>query len=238
MIVAENLTKTFDEIKAVDGISFTAKKGVIALLGQNGAGKTTLIRLLTDYLSSDCGKVLICGEEIAEKRQEALLNIGYVPENNPLYPEMTAFDYVKFVADLWKIKKTDFQKNFRLLAEKLEIKGVMTQKISTLSKGYKRRVAIAAALVHLPKVVILDEPTDGLDPNQKQFVRQFIKEYAKSNLVLVSTHIMEDVEAIADRILLVEKGRLLLDTTVAEFKKKSGGKDMISAFHNLTAHKE
>ena len=238
MIVVEHIFKHFGEIKAVEDVSFEAEKGVVALLGQNGAGKTTLIRLITGYLAADCGKVLICGHDVEHKREKALENIGYVPENNPLYQEMTGFEFLKFVADIWKMPKKEFRQSLTFLADNLEIKDILNQRISTLSKGYQRRVAIAGSLIHSPKVVILDEPTDGLDPNQKYYVRKFIQDYAQKNLVLISTHIMEDVEAIADRILLLEKGRLILDSTVQEFKQKGGQKDMISAFHQITSLKE
>ena len=235
MIVVESISKCFGEIKAVTDVSFEAEKGVVALLGQNGAGKTTLIRLITNYLAADCGKVLICGHDVEKEREKALQNIGYVPENNPLYQEMTGYDFLKFVSGIWKMPKKEFQKSLQKLSHSLEIVDILNQKISTLSKGYQRRVAIAGSLLHSPKIVILDEPTDGLDPNQKYYVRKFIQTYAKENLVLISTHIMEDVEAIAERILLVEKGKLILDSTVQEFKQKGGEKDMISAFHQITS---
>ncbi|MFV0626358.1 MAG: ABC transporter ATP-binding protein [Alphaproteobacteria bacterium] len=235
MIIIEHISKSFGEIEAVDDVSFSAEKGVVALLGQNGAGKTTLIRLITSFLAADCGKISLCGHNLEENREKALFEVGYVPENNPIYQDMTTYNFIKSVAEIWKMSKQDFKDSLLSLSESLNIKEVMTQKIATLSKGYKRRVAIVASLIHHPKIVILDEPTDGLDPNQKYYVRKFLKEYSKENLVLISTHIMEDVEAIADRVLLMEKGKLISDTTVEKFKQSGG--DMMSAFQKMTSQK-
>lgn len=234
MIVVENIYKNFDEIKALNGVSFDANAGVLALLGVNGAGKTTLIRVITGYIIPNEGKVTINGLDINDERTKALENIGYVPENNPIYQELTPYELIKITADFWNVSNDDFIENIKKLSEKLDIKDVINQKISTLSKGYKRRVGIVASLIHNPKILILDEPTDGLDPNQKFVVRNFIKEYSKNNIVIISTHIMEEVEAIADRVLILDKGKIILDTTPGKLKGKSEDKDMLSAFYKIT----
>ncbi|MDR1694534.1 MAG: ABC transporter ATP-binding protein [Lactobacillaceae bacterium] len=234
MITVRNIYKSFGEIKALNDVSFDAGIGVLALLGVNGAGKTTLIRVITGYLVPNDGEVSIEGLGIDDNRIEALRNIGYVPENNPIYQDLTSFEMIKLNADLWNIGKKDFAENLNELVNRLDIKTVINQKISTLSKGYKRRVAIAASLIHKPKILILDEPTDGLDPNQKFVVRKFIKEYSKDNIVIVSTHIMEDVEAIADRVMILDKGKIILDAAPDELKKKAPDNDMISAFYKIT----
>lgn len=234
MIVAKNISKNFGEIKALKDVSFEADKGVLALLGVNGAGKTTLIRVLVGYIFASEGSVAIDGMNIAEDRLKILSNIGYVPENNPIYQEISSYDFIKLYADLWKVSDKDFAENLEKLVKNLEIKDVINQKISTLSKGYKRRVAIAASLIHNPKILILDEPTDGLDPNQKVVVRNFIKEYSKNNIVIISTHIMEEVEAIADRVVVLDKGRIIFDGSTDDLKKKGKDNSIVSAFYTIT----
>lgn len=234
MIRAKNIYKSFGEIEALRDVSFNADKGVLALLGVNGAGKTTLIRVLTGYLVPDKGSVSIEGKDVEDDREQVLQHVGYVPENNPLYNDMTSFELIKFYADLWKVEREDFEKRLKNLVEQLGIKEVINQKVATLSKGYKRRVGIAASLVHEPKILMLDEPTDGLDPNQKVEVRKFIKEYSKENVVIISTHIMEDVEAIADRVMILDKGKIIMDGTPAALKNKVKGTDMAGAFYKIT----
>lgn len=222
MIVVKNLFKTFGNITAVDNLNFCINKGeVVCLLGPNGAGKTTLMRLLTGYLAPTGGECLISGHNIISERVAALGKIGYVPENCPLYPEMTVFEFVRYTAGLWKIPFEEFVNNFKELSSYLHLNEVVNQQIDTLSKGFKRRVGIAAALIHRPKILILDEPTEGLDPNQKFEIRNFIREYGKRGIVIVSTHIMEEVEAISTRVLLLNKGKLVRDTTPEELKKAS-----------------
>lgn len=176
MIVARNLSKSFNEIKAVDDVNFCIKKGeVVALLGPNGAGKTTLMRLLTGYLTPDGGETSVYGMNITENRVAALGKIGYVPENGPLYPEMTVFEYLHFAAALRGLRKDDLLINLAEAASQMKLAGVLNQRIETLSKGFRHRTAVAGALIHKPRILILDEPTEGLDPNQKYEMRAFIR---------------------------------------------------------------
>lgn len=235
MIVAKNLSKSFNEIKAVDNINFCIKKGeVVTLLGPNGAGKTTLMRLLTGYIQPTSGEALVYGFDVTEDRVDALRKIGYVPENAPLYPEMSVYEYLRFAADLWKLSKDDFIKNFAETVEQLKLSNVLNQKIETLSKGYKHRTAVAAALIHKPKALILDEPTEGLDPNQKFEMRRFIKNYGEKNIVIVSTHIMEEVEAIASRVILINNGKLIRDTTPTNLLQAYPNQSIAEIFRRIT----
>lgn len=236
MIVAKNLSKSFNEIKAIDNINFCIKKGeVVALLGPNGAGKTTLMRLLTGYLQPTAGEAVIYGFNIAEDRVDALRKIGYVPESSPLYQEMTVFEYLRFAADLWNLSNEDFTNNLAETINQMKLSSVLNQKIETLSKGFKHRTAVAAALIHKPKALILDEPTEGLDPNQKFEMRKFIKSYGEKNIVIVSTHIMEEVEAIADRVILLNKGKLIRDTTPQDLLSAYPENSIAEIFRRITS---
>lgn len=235
MIVAKNPSKNFGAIKAVTNVSFCIGKGeIVTLLGPNGAGKTTLMRMLTGYLQPTSGSAEIFGCDVATQRIEALQNIGYVPENSPLYGDMTVYEYLRFMARLRKINESDFAARYRELASQFELKEVVNQRIENLSKGFKHRTAISGALVASPQVLILDEPTEGLDPNQKLELRRFLRDYGKNNIVVVSTHIMEEVEAIATRVIMLNHGRLIKDTTAAELKKFSPRQNMEEAFRNIT----
>lgn len=230
MIVVKDISKKFDKFVAVDNVSFELDKGVVALLGCNGAGKTTIIRMVSGYIEPSQGSISICGYNIIENRAEALKNVSYVPENNPLYGDMSVYEFIEYVSKIYYVSQEDFKLRLKKLANELEIIDVISKKIQTLSKGYKRRVAIVAALIHEPQVLILDEPTDGLDPSQKILIRSFLKEYAKDKLVLISTHIMEDVEIMADRILLINDGKLLKDASLEEIKKTVKSNNLIDVF--------
>lgn len=238
MIVAKNLSKTFNNIKAIDNINFCINKGeVVALLGPNGAGKTTLMRLLTGYLQPDRGEAVIYGMDIAENRVDALKKIGYVPENAPLYPEMTVFEYLRFAAGLRGIAKDDFLINLAEVSSQLKLSSVLNQKIETLSKGFKHRTAVAGALIHKPRMLILDEPTEGLDPNQKFDMRSFIRRYGEKNIVIISTHIMEEVENVASRVLLLNNGKLIRDTTPISLKNLYPENNIAETFRRITSEK-
>ena len=238
MIVSRNLSKSFNEIKAVDDVNFCIKKGeVVALLGPNGAGKTTLMRLLTGYLTPDGGETSVYGMNIAENRVAALGKIGYVPENAPLYPEMTVFEYLHFAAALRGLRKDDLLINLAEAASQMKLAGVLNQRIETLSKGFRHRTAVAGALIHKPRILILDEPTEGLDPNQKYEMRAFIRRYGEKNIVIVSTHIMEEVENVASRILLMNRGKLISDTTPLSLLNLYPRKDMAEVFRYMTSDK-
>lgn len=236
MIVAKNLSKSFNDIKALDNISFCIKKGeVVTLLGPNGAGKTTLMRLLTGYLQPTSGEAIIYGFDINEDRVDALKKIGYVPENSPLYPEMSVFEYLRYAANLWKMSEPEFLNGFAETVNQLKLSSVLNQKIETLSKGFKHRTAVAAALIHKPKILILDEPTEGLDPNQKFEMRNFIKDYGQKNIVVVSTHIMEEVEAVATRVILLNKGKLIRDTTPQDLLSAYPEQNIAEIFRRITS---
>lgn len=236
MIVAKNLSKSFGDILAVDNVNFCLKKGeVVSLLGPNGAGKTTLLRLLTGYLAPEKGIVSINGFKMEQERLKALENIGYVPENSPLYPEMSVFELLQYSAFLHQLSKDSFKKNLEQVVDDLQLQTVLNQKFSTLSKGFKHRTGIACSLIFKPKVLILDEPTEGLDPNQKFDLRRLIKDYGQKNIVLVSTHIMEEVAAISTRVLLLNHGKLIRDTSAEELEKLAPDGNLETAFRTITA---
>lgn len=235
MIETRNLSKKFGSFTALDDVSFRAESGeVITLLGPNGAGKTTLMRCLCGYWRPDGGSVLIDGADLSGSLIPSLRKIGYMPENAPLYPEMKVFEYLQFVAGVYGLSEREFAQNLRLVRERLELDAVMTQKTGTLSKGFRRRVGIAGVIVHKPSVLVLDEPTEGLDPNQKIALRRFLKEYAANALVLISTHLLEEAEALSSRVLLLNRGRLIKDAPVSALKAEASDGDLSRLFYNLT----
>mgnify|MGYP000289558362 CR=1 FL=1 len=235
MLNIQHLTKTYGEKRAVDDLSLHIAPGEIyGFIGHNGAGKTTLMRLMTGFYEPDCGAVELNGYDVNRKRLEALSRVAYVPESGALYPEMTVYEYLRFMAGLRRISHQDFVDNLVSLSKQLELDEVINRKCETLSKGYKRRVGIAGALLHRPKILILDEPTEGLDPNQKFSIRSFIKQYGERNIVIISTHIMEEVEAMANRVILLHRGKLIRDTTPQELKKITPDNDIEAAFRAIT----
>lgn len=235
MIVAKNLSKSFGSIKALDNLNFCINKGdIVSLLGPNGAGKTTLLRLITGRLFPDQGSVDVFGRNPASERVEVLQKIGYVPENAPLYPEMTVYEFIRYAAGLHRLPAETFQTNLPFVAAQLRLQPVMNQRIDTLSKGFRHRVAIASALIASPRILILDEPTEGLDPNQKFEIHRFIREYGRRNIIIVSTHILEEVEAVSNRVILLHKGKLVRDTTPQELKSAAPGQELAAAFRLIT----
>ena len=232
MIEIKNISKSFGNNNALIDVSATLNEGeIIALIGENGAGKSTLMRIMCGYLSPSSGEVLIYGNNIETNRIKSLEFIGYVPEISSLYGDMIVYDFLKWIANIWNIKS--HEKVILNVSKQLQITNVLTEKIDILSKGYKKRVEIASALVHAPKILILDEPTDGLDPNQKFEIRNFIKEYSKDNIVLISTHVLEDAD-IADKVIMLSKGQIIKNTTVSDFKKISKNKSLSEAFRILS----
>ena len=222
MLVVKNLVKFLGERQILHNINFCLKKGeIIALLGPNGSGKTTLMRCICGFYEIDAGEIRFNGKTIENGRCEFLQDMAYVPESGGIYPEMSVCEYLMFVAKLRHIDKEKFTDNLVYLAKALDLESVINQRCETLSKGYKRRVALAGAMIARPKLLVLDEPTEGLDPLQKQHLRDFLKNYGKDNTVLVSTHIMEEVEMLAERVLMIKNGRLICDTTTEEMKKLS-----------------
>ena len=220
LIQTKNLTKKYGEALAVQGISFTAKKGeIIGLLGPNGAGKTTTLNMITGYLSPTEGTVLIDGVDISKEPKKAKTDIGYLPDIPPLYPEMTIYEYLKFVARLRGIKKSDIPNAVGQAMSLSEIEDIPNKIIKTLSKDYKQRVGLAQAIVGSPKAIILDEPSSGLDPKQIIEMLDIIKALGKnSHTIILSSHILHDLSAVCDRIIIINKGRIVA----------SGSKDELS----------
>lgn len=236
MIEIQQISKKYNNDFVLSDINLTIRSGeMLALVGENGAGKSTLMRLICGYIPPTTGTICICGTNISENRIKALSHIGYVPEISALYGEMSVFDFLLWIARIWNISDTTTA--ILSAAEKMKISDVLTQKIETLSKGYKKRVEIASAILHQPDILILDEPTDGLDPNQKHDIRQFMKQYAKEKIVLVSTHVLEDIDG-ADRIVMLAKGKIIQDAKLSDFKKISRSKSIAEAFRILSKQLE
>ena len=221
MIQVKDLRRSFGPVIAVDGISFDVEKGeVLGLLGPNGAGKTTAMRILACYLKPDSGTARVCGHDILQNPIEVRKSLGYLAENVPAYPEMTVGGFLDFVCDVREIKGPKRKQTLDRIVPMCSIDSVYHQTIETLSKGYKRRVGLAQALIHDPDVLILDEPTDGLDPNQKHEVRKLINKMAKDKCIIVSTHILEEVEAVCSRTIIIARGRILVDSTPKALKQE------------------
>jgi len=221
MIEVRELRRSFGPVVAVDGISFSVEAGqVLGLLGPNGAGKTTAMRMLACFVRPDSGTATVCGYDILKNPVEVRRSIGYLAENSPAYGEMTVGGLLNFVCDARCIDGKQRKSILDRIVPMCSIDSVYHQTIETLSKGYKRRVGLAQALIHDPDVLILDEPTDGLDPNQKYEVRKLISNMAKDKCIVVSTHILEEVEAICSRTIIISRGRVLVDSTPAKLKEQ------------------
>jgi len=221
MIKVKQLRRRFGSIIAVDGISFDAKKGdVLGFLGPNGAGKTTAMRMVTCFLPPDSGTATVCGYDIIEKPIEVRKSLGYLAENAPAYNEMTVGSFLNFVCDARGIAGKAHKDAIERVVALCAISSVYHQTIETLSKGYRRRVGLAQALIHDPPVLILDEPTDGLDPNQKHEVRRLISQMAENKCIVISTHILEEVEAVCTRTIIIQAGKILADSTPKDLKEK------------------
>jgi len=221
MIEVKELRRSFGPVVAVDGISFSVEKGqVLGLLGPNGAGKSTAMRMLACFLRPDSGTATILGYDILKNPIEVRRSIGYLAENVPAYNEMTVGSFLNFVCDARQIKGKERKQALDRIVPMCSIDSVYHQTIETLSKGYKRRVGLAQALIHDPDVLILDEPTDGLDPNQKHGVRKLINKMAKNKCIIISTHILEEVEAVCSRTIIIARGRILVDSTPSQLKEK------------------
>lgn len=210
MIVVKNASKSFNSVKAVDSLSFTIEKGdVTGLLGPNGAGKTTTMRMITSYFFPSSGDISINGKSTQFHTQKTQSQIGYMPENNPLYNDMIVFDYLSMTANLQGVKKSKILSRIKEVSESVGIKNKLSTNIGELSKGYKQRVGIASALIHNPQVLILDEPTEGLDPNQREDIRKLIKELSKDKAILISTHVMQEVKAMCNKVIIINDGKLI-----------------------------
>ena len=212
MISVKNLTKYYDDFQALKGISFEIKSGeIVGILGPNGAGKSTTLRILTSYLSPTSGDAIIDGKSILDKDIEIKKIIGYLPESAPLYNDMCIFDYLVYMADIQELDRNKLSERLNYVVEACSLKDVISKPIGELSKGYKQRVGLAGAIIHDPKILILDEPTNGLDPNQIVEIRELIKELGKEKTVLISTHILSEVEATCSRAIIINKGTIIAD---------------------------
>jgi len=221
-IEIQGLSKRFGPFTAVDDISFRVQSGeVLGFLGPNGAGKSTTMKMVTGFLAPTSGRVSVCGHDVATDARAAKRVIGYLPEGAPAYPDMTPESFLQFVAGMRGFRGADVASRVQRAAELADLRGVMHQRIETLSKGYKRRVGLGAAVLHDPPVLIMDEPTDGLDPNQKHEVRQLIRGMARDKVIVLSTHILEEVQAVCTRAIIIAQGRILADGTPAELEARS-----------------
>uniref|UniRef100_A0A7C6AEZ1 ATP-binding cassette domain-containing protein n=1 Tax=candidate division WOR-3 bacterium TaxID=2052148 RepID=A0A7C6AEZ1_UNCW3 len=226
MIEVKDLSKHFGLTRAVDDISFSIGKGeIVAFLGPNGAGKTTTMRMLTGYLIPTKGRCLINGIDVIEEPIKTKELIGYLPEDNPLYPDMKVYEYLEFVGEIRKIK--NLKNRVSEVAEICGVTNVMNKEIRTLSRGYRQRVGVAQAIIHNPDILILDEPTEGLDPNQVIELRNLIKELGKEKTVMLSTHILSEAEATCERVLIINKGKLVADGNKNEIRMMAKGGETI-----------
>ncbi len=234
-IEVKSLDKKFGSIHAVNNLSFSVQKGeVLGFLGPNGAGKSTTMKMITGFLEPTSGTVSICGHDILEDPILAKEKIGYLPEGAPSYGEMTVKNFLHFIADIRGLKGKDKKNRVDEIIQKINLETVRNQVIDTLSKGFKRRVGVSQALLHDPEVLIMDEPTDGLDPNQKHEVRTLINEMSEHKAIIISTHIMEEVDAICTRAIIIASGQLLFDGTPEELLVKSGSGRIDDVFRDIT----
>jgi ABC-2 type transport system ATP-binding protein len=236
MIDVKGLVKTYGAKRAVDGVSFSVKRGeILGFLGPNGAGKSTTMKMITGFLRPDSGTAIVDGIDVSKDPVAVKSRLGYLPENAPAYPEMTVAEFLGFIAEVRGFRDAPARKAQVQRAITLtHLESVRSQTIETLSKGYKQRVGFAQALLHNPPVLILDEPTDGLDPNQKNEVRLIIKNMAAEKAVILSTHILEEVEAICTRVIIISRGRIVADETPQQLLARKAGARMDEIFRTLT----
>lgn len=228
MIKVEKLRKTFGAFVAVSDVSFNVGRGdVLGFLGPNGAGKSTAMKMITGFLTPNAGSVTVCGHDVVEDPIAVKRSIGYLPEGAPAYGDMTPRKFLEFIADIRGLSGDEKKKRIDDAIEKTHLNSVLHKTIETLSKGFKRRVGLAQAILHDPDVLILDEPTDGLDPNQKHEVRELLKEMSKEKAIVISTHILEEVEAICTRAVIISQGKMLFDGTPAELEALSDEKNAV-----------
>ncbi len=222
MITIDNLKKTFGRFTAVDGITFSVGPGeVLGFLGPNGAGKSTTMKMISGFIKPTSGAVSVCGHDVLRDPVAAKRMLGYLPEGAPAYGEMTPARFLDFIADIRGLKGDDKAVRIQHVVAQLALESVMHQSIDTLSKGFRRRVGIAQAILHDPAVLILDEPTDGLDPNQKHQVRELIRSLSEEKIVIISTHILEEVTAVCTRAIVIAGGRVLADASPDELERRS-----------------
>ncbi len=235
MIIIEDLVRRFGDFTAVGGITLRVGKGeVLGFLGPNGAGKSTTMKMVTGFLAPSEGRISVCGHDVVEQQLEAQSCIGYLPEGAPAYPDMTPLQFLNFIARVRGLKDEAASKAIEVAVARTGLQGVLEQRIETLSKGFKRRVGLAQAILHDPPVLIMDEPTDGLDPNQKLAVRNLIRSMATDKAIIISTHILEEVDAVCTRAVIIDKGRIVADGTPSELLAKSPTRRLDEVFRSLT----
>jgi ABC-2 type transport system ATP-binding protein len=236
MIDVKGLVKTYGAKRAVDGVSFSVKRGeILGFLGPNGAGKSTTMKMITGFLRPDAGTAIVDGTDVSKDPVAVKSRLGYLPENAPAYPEMTVAEFLGFIAEIRGFRDAGARNAQVERAITLtHLESVRRQTIETLSKGYKQRVGFAQALLHNPPVLILDEPTDGLDPNQKNEVRLIIRNMAAEKAVILSTHILEEVEAICTRVIIISRGKIVADETPKQLLARKAGARMDEIFRSLT----
>jgi ABC-2 type transport system ATP-binding protein len=227
-IVIENLTKKYGNQKAVDNISLKVATGeILGFLGPNGAGKTTTMKIITNFIAADEGKVYIGGKSLSENPYEIKKHIGYLSENNPLYQDMPVIDFLNFCASIQGIENSRIPSRVAEMIKTTGLNREKHKKIGELSKGYQQRVGLAQAIIHNPEILILDEPTSGLDPNQIAEIRKLIRELGREKTVILSTHILPEVEATCDRIFIINKGKIVADGTAETLRKQAQGSDIL-----------
>jgi ABC-2 type transport system ATP-binding protein len=235
MIEVEGLVKAYGAKRAVDGVSFRLRRGdILGFLGPNGAGKSTTMKMITGFLRPDAGAARVDGVDVAADPVAVKRKIGYLPENAPAYPEMSVEEFLGFVAEVRGFRGRARQAAIERAVGLTHLATVRKQTLETLSKGYKQRVGFAQALLHDPPALVLDEPTDGLDPNQKNEVRTLIKSMAADKAVILSTHILEEVEAICNRVIIISRGRVVVDETPAQLQARKPGARLDEIFRSLT----
>lgn len=234
-IVVDHITKTYGKQKALDNVSFKIDAGeVVGLLGPNGAGKSTMMKIISCFIPPTSGSVSVYGHDIYEQSLEIRKRVGYLPESNPMYLDLYVKEYLEFVAGLYKVKNKK-----KKVAEMVDITGLgleQAKKIGALSKGYRQRVGLAQALIHDPEVLILDEPTSGLDPNQLIEIRALIREIGKKKTIMLSTHVMQEVEAVCDRVIIINKGKIVADDSTQNLSSRSLGSNKILVEFNKEVH--
>lgn len=229
-----NISKNYSNITAVDNFNFIAKRGeIIALLGPNGAGKSTLMNMITGFLAPTSGKIFVDGLDIAQYPEKAKEKIGFLPEGSPIYSDMSVSMFLRYMADIRGVGKKEIKKSIELA----NIENVLHQKIETLSKGYLRRVGFAQSVLSNPDILLLDEPTDGLDPNQKTHMRNLIAKMGKNKTIIISTHLLDEAQTVCNRIVLINKGKIMADGTAEEILKQTKTKTLEKAFAKLTISK-
>ena len=234
-ISVKGLTKQFGPRTVVDKVTFSANIGeVLGFLGPNGAGKSTTMKMIVGFLSPSEGSAEVCGFDVLKDPLDVKRSVGYLPEGAPAYPDMTPLGFLRFISGIRGFNGSEREERVQNAVRMTRIEEVAQQPIETLSKGYKRRVGLAQALLHDPKVLILDEPRDGLDPNQKQVVRDLIKEMASTKCIIISTHILEEVDAVCSRAMIIASGKVVADGSPSELKSQSGSGDLEEVFRKVT----